>query len=83
MSVAVTSSEALEGFCTLAKSSSGTQLVMVIRQVLKQPSIFVFGELLDSKNVQDVSSISHTWWCHRVTRRHRPHPDCSRALCWV
>ena len=54
MSVAASSSEALEGFCTLANSSSGVQLVMVIRQVIKQPTIFVFGELLDTHNVKEV-----------------------------
>jgi COP9 signalosome complex subunit 7 len=55
MSVPASSSEALDGFCVLAKSSSGVQCVMVIKQVLKHPSIFVFGELLDVNNIQEVS----------------------------
>ena len=71
MSVAASSSEALEGFCTLAKSSTGSQLVMVIRQVLKQPSIFVFGELLDGKSIQNVRRIS--------TARPPPPPPRSAA----
>ena len=61
------SSEALEGFCTLAASSSGAQLVMVIKQVLKHPHIFFFGELLQHKPVQDVSHRTHSRSQHLLT----------------
>ena len=56
MSVPASSLESLEGFRVLARSSSGAQCVMVIKQVLKHPQIFVFGELLAEPNIQAVST---------------------------
>ena len=46
--------EALDGFCVLAGSSAGPQCVLLIKQVLKHPHIFVFGELLDCASIQQV-----------------------------
>jgi len=49
-------SAALEGFEALVKSAQGQACVMIIQQVLKHPSIFVFGELLDAPNVKDLAN---------------------------
>jgi len=46
--------DALEGWETVAKSASGPALVGVIKSVLKDPHIFVFGELLALQNVQEL-----------------------------
>jgi len=46
----------LEGFETLVKTVSGQACVEVIKQVLKHPQIFVFGELLDSPNIKDLAN---------------------------
>jgi len=46
--------DALEGYEMLAKQASGTALVGVIKSVLKDPHIFVFGELLSLQSVQDL-----------------------------
>jgi len=55
--------EALEGFVLLCKSSSGAQVVMVIQLVLKHPSIFVFGELLEVDSVKALAhSEAHARW---------------------
>ena len=48
------SSAALDGFLVLARASQGQACVMVIKQVLKHPQIFVFGELLSSPNIKEV-----------------------------
>jgi COP9 signalosome complex subunit 7 len=45
---------ALEGFEVLARTSKGNDCVMVIKQVLKHPLIYVFGELLEQPNVKDL-----------------------------
>eukprot|EP00457_Paulinella_chromatophora_P012264 gb/GEZN01012463.1/.p1 GENE.gb/GEZN01012463.1/~~gb/GEZN01012463.1/.p1 ORF type:complete len:271 (+),score=43.23 gb/GEZN01012463.1/:74-886(+) len=44
------SMDALEGFVTLMSSAKGDQCVMVLKQALKDPRIFVFGELVDHPN---------------------------------
>lgn len=44
----------LKQYCATAKSSTGIQLLDVVRQVLEAPSIYVFGELLALPNVQEV-----------------------------
>lgn len=53
--VSSSSSDALEGFQLLIKTSTGKQCVMVLKQVLKDSRIFVFGELLELQNIKDVS----------------------------
>jgi len=45
---------ALEGFEVLAKTSKGNDCVMLIKQVLKHPLIYVFGELLEQPNVKEL-----------------------------
>lgn len=55
MSTLTRHSDALEGFTLLAKNTTGLQCVMVIKQVLREPSIFVFGELLQEANVKEVN----------------------------
>jgi len=50
---------ALEGFEALVKTNSGQACVMVIQQVLSHSSIFVFGELLDQPNVNDLANGPH------------------------
>ncbi|XP_011184384.1 COP9 signalosome complex subunit 7 isoform X2 [Zeugodacus cucurbitae] len=44
----------LKQYCATAKSSTGLQLLDVVRQVLEAPSIYVFGELLALPNVQEL-----------------------------
>ena len=67
MSVPASSLDALDGFCVLAGSSSGPQCVLLIKQVLKHPHIFVFGELLECISIQQVTyslthSLTHTYF---------------------
>src|SRR5690348_4447324 len=49
--------DALEGYETLLKNAKGSSAVMIIQQALKDPKVYVFGELIDSPNVQEVSAI--------------------------
>jgi hypothetical protein len=51
-----TSTDALEGFQLLVKTSTGKQCVMVLKQVLKHPQIFVFGEMLEMQNIKEVQT---------------------------
>jgi len=53
---------ALEGFEALVRSSPGQACVEVIKQVLKHPQIFVFGELLDAPNIKDLATSSFKPW---------------------
>jgi len=50
--VADTSASPLTAECALAKSAKGTACVQLVGQVLDNPSLYVFGELLDMPNVQ-------------------------------
>lgn len=45
----------LEQFILLAKGTSGSALTALINQVLEAPGVYVFGELLELTNVQEVS----------------------------
>lgn len=45
-----------EQFLLLARSARGAALASLIHQVLEAPGIYVFGELLDMPNVQEVST---------------------------
>lgn len=45
----------LEQFLILAKTARGSAIVELIKQVLDSPHIFVFGELLDSPAIQELS----------------------------
>lgn len=44
----------LEQFILLAKGTSGSALTALINQVLEAPGVYVFGELLELANVQEV-----------------------------
>ena len=46
--------EAMKGFLILAKSAKGVACESLIKSVLDHPSIYVFGELLEMPNVQEV-----------------------------
>jgi COP9 signalosome complex subunit 7 len=55
--------DALDGFVVLAKQSTGSQCVMIIKQVLKHPSIYVFGELLAQPHINELAnSQEHKLW---------------------
>ncbi|KAG1679365.1 COP9 signalosome complex subunit 7b [Nymphon striatum] len=45
-----------EQYVLLAKSVKGAAAVQLIKQVLDTPGVYVFGELLDVKNIQEISS---------------------------
>lgn len=47
----------LEQYLLLAKSAKGAAAVELIKQVLVAPGIYVFGELLDMPNIQEVSNL--------------------------
>ncbi|KAF2071965.1 hypothetical protein CYY_006721 [Polysphondylium violaceum] len=51
---ALTDGANLKQFVILSKASKGKACVAVIEQALNHPSIFVFGELLDMPNVQQL-----------------------------
>lgn len=46
----------LEQFVLLAKSAKGAAAVGLIKQVLEAPNVYVFGELLEMANIQEVCS---------------------------
>jgi len=50
----ITEGAAIKSFCLLAKPQKGKALVAVIQQALSAPNIYVFGELLDMPNVQQL-----------------------------
>ena len=52
--VASSMHQPLEQFVLLAKSAKGAAVVALITQALEAPGVFVFGELLDMPNVQEV-----------------------------
>ncbi|EGC38552.1 hypothetical protein DICPUDRAFT_148738 [Dictyostelium purpureum] len=52
----LTDGEALKQFTILAKSGKGRACVAVIEQALNHPNVFVFGELLDMPNIQELKN---------------------------
>jgi len=46
----------LEQFVLLAKNAKGAAAVELIKQALEAPGVFVFGELLDMANIQDLEN---------------------------
>ena len=44
----------LEQFVLLAKTAKGAAAVSLIKQALEAPGVYVFGELLDMPNIQEV-----------------------------
>lgn len=57
------SSNLLEQFILLAKGTSGSALTALISQVLEAPGVYVFGELLELANVQEVRAVSKQFLC--------------------
>mmetsp|Transcript_35705 Transcript_35705/g.47101 ORF Transcript_35705/g.47101 Transcript_35705/m.47101 type:complete len:266 (+) Transcript_35705:120-917(+) len=49
----------LEQFCLLAKTAKGRACVALIQQVLNNPKMFVFGELLGMENVASLAATEH------------------------
>jgi COP9 signalosome complex subunit 7 len=49
------SANPLEQFLLLMKNAKGAGAVSVLTQALEAPNVYVFGELLDLPNVQEVS----------------------------
>ncbi|XP_015903430.1 COP9 signalosome complex subunit 7b isoform X2 [Parasteatoda tepidariorum] len=49
----------LEQYLILAKSAKGAAAVELIKQVLVAPGIYVFGELLDMPNIQELNTTEH------------------------
>lgn len=49
----------LEQFVLLAKNAKGAAAVELIKQALEAPAVFVFGELLDMANIQDLTNGPH------------------------
>jgi len=50
----------LEQFVLLAKNAKGAAAVELIKQALEAPGVFVFGELLDMPNIQDLTNSPHS-----------------------
>lgn len=50
-------SNPLEQFVVLAKAARGAAAVELVKQVLEAPGVHVFGELLDTDNIKEVSSM--------------------------
>jgi len=48
----LTDGQALEQFTILAKSAKGKACELLIQQALEAPNVFVFGELLEMKNLE-------------------------------
>ena len=46
----------LEQFVLLAKNAKGAAAVELIKQALEAPGVYVFGELLDMANIQDLEN---------------------------
>ncbi|KFM67494.1 COP9 signalosome complex subunit 7a, partial [Stegodyphus mimosarum] len=50
----------LEQYLLLSKTAKGAAAVELIKQVLVAPGIYVFGELLDMPNIQELSSTQYS-----------------------
>jgi len=50
----ITEGAALQTFVTLAKNAKGKQCTAIIQQALSAPNVFVFGELLELPNMQQL-----------------------------
>ncbi|XP_072047261.1 COP9 signalosome complex subunit 7b-like [Amphiura filiformis] len=46
----------LEQFLLLAKSTKGAAMVALVKQVIEAPGVYVFGELLEMPNVQELGT---------------------------
>lgn len=55
---AIAQSSQLEQYLLLAKTAKGAAAAELIKQVTEAPGVYVFGELLDMPNIQEVRSTS-------------------------
>lgn len=72
----------LEQFILLAKGTSGSALTALINQVLEAPGVYVFGELLELTNVQEVRDEFLSWcpFCTPSVRDPQKFPQTACAL---
>ncbi|KAK3907857.1 COP9 signalosome complex subunit 7b [Frankliniella fusca] len=56
------SSNPLEQFVVLAKSARGAAAVELVKQVLEAPGVHVFGELLDTDSIKELSNGPHSMY---------------------
>ena len=54
MSEKSATSNPLEQFVLLAKTAKGAAAIELVKQALEAPGVYVFGELLDMPNIQEV-----------------------------
>jgi COP9 signalosome complex subunit 7 len=55
--------DVLEGYEVLLKTAQGDAAVMTIQKILKDPKVYVFGEILDFPSVQELGkSAKHKQW---------------------
>jgi COP9 signalosome complex subunit 7 len=59
MSADLTDGSSLQQYLLLAKSAKGKACAAVIQQALSAANVYVFGELLEMQNVQQVSFSSN------------------------
>lgn len=52
-------SNPLEQYVLLAKAAKGAAAVVLIKQVLEAPGVYVFGELLEMPNIQELANGEH------------------------
>lgn len=52
----------LEQYILLCKSAKGLAAVELIKQVLEVPGIYVFGELLEMPNIQEVDFLFNVYY---------------------
>ncbi|XP_076253199.1 COP9 signalosome subunit 7 isoform X2 [Rhynchophorus ferrugineus] len=57
-----TSANALEQFVILAKTAKGAACTELVKQALETPGVYVFGELMDHPNIQELSSIHPVYY---------------------
>lgn len=50
-----TSANVLEQFVILAKTAKGAACTELVKQALETPGVYVFGELMDHSNIQEVA----------------------------
>lgn len=62
MAECVKTSTPLEQYVLLAKGTKGAAAVGLIKQVLEAPGVYVFGELLEMPNIQEVNSFKFNFW---------------------
>lgn len=64
ISTSVNQSALLEQYLLLAKTAKGAAAVELIKQVLEVPGMYVFGELLDMANVQELGNGPNAPYLH-------------------